>query len=162
MREGSAKKNNNGKSRSGRTNINMEGQRSNAGDEGGTREGFGVPDSTIRGRDLDNEITREKEDRCFRVVVLEKSTENIVDGEEDKHIDHREHQTGMDTGVKFDKGCIKLLWTRRERRRDGRRRDARQNEWSEKERKTRTNMAGYTQWVCERSHHQQHETIRQR
>ena len=33
-------------------------------------------------------------------------------------IDHREHQTGMDTGVKGDKGCIKLLWTRGESRRD--------------------------------------------
>ena len=28
---------------------------------------------------------REKEDRRFRVVVLEKSTESIVDGEKDKH-----------------------------------------------------------------------------
>ena len=44
MREGSAKKNSCGKSRNGRTNINMEGQRSNAGDEG---ERSGVPDSTI-------------------------------------------------------------------------------------------------------------------
>ena len=61
----------------------------------------------------------EKEDRRFRVVVLEKSTEGIVDGEKDKHIDHREHQTGMDTGVKGGKGCIKLLWTRGESRRDG-------------------------------------------
>ena len=47
-------------------------------------------------------------------MLLEKSTESIVDGEKDKHIDHREHQTGMDTGVKGDKGCIKLLWTRGE------------------------------------------------
>ena len=30
----------------------------------------------------------------FRVVVLEKRTESIVDGEKDKHMDHREHQTG--------------------------------------------------------------------
>ena len=52
--------------------------------------------------------------------MLEKSTESIVDGEKDKHVDHREHQTGMDTGVKGDKGCIKLLWTRGESRRDGR------------------------------------------
>ena len=37
-------------------------------------------------------------------MVLEKSTESIVDGEKDKHIDHRERQTGMDTGVKGDKG----------------------------------------------------------
>ena len=40
--------------------------------------------------------------------MLEKSTESIVDGEKDQHIDHREHQTGVDTGVKGDKGCIKL------------------------------------------------------
>ena len=42
--------------------------------------------------------------------MSEKSTESIVDGEKDKHIDLREHQTGMDTGVKGDKGCLKLLW----------------------------------------------------
>ena len=36
--------------------------------------------------------------------------------------------------------------------------DARENEWSEKERKTTTKMAGHPQGVCERSHHQQHET----
>ena len=41
--------------------------------------------------------------------MLEKSTESIVDGENDKHMDNREHQTGMDTGVKGAKGCIKLL-----------------------------------------------------
>ena len=120
MREGSAKKNSYGKSRNGRTNINMEGQRSNAGDEGETSESFGVPDCSLRSGDLDNEKTREKEDRRFRVVVLEKSTESIVDGEKDKHMDHREHQTGMDTGVKGVKGCIKLLWARGESRRDGR------------------------------------------
>ena len=45
------------------------------------------------------------EDRRFRVVVLQTSTEKIVDGERDKHMDHREHQTGMDTGVKGGKGC---------------------------------------------------------
>ena len=61
-----------------------------------------------------------KEDRRFRVVVLEKSTESIVDGEKDKHMDNREHQTGMDTGVKGTKGCIKLLWALGESRRDGR------------------------------------------
>ena len=55
-----------------------------------------------------NKKTREKEDRLFRVVVFEKSTESIVDGEKDKHMDNREHQTGMDTGVKGAKGCIKL------------------------------------------------------
>ena len=88
MREGSAKKNTYGKSRNGRTNINMEGQRSMAGDEGETSESFGVPDCTIRSGDLDNEKTREKEDRRFRVVVLERSrppTERLVDGEKDKH-----------------------------------------------------------------------------
>ena len=55
---------------------------------------------------MDNEKTREKEDLRFRVVVLEKSTESIVDGEKDKHIDHREHQTGMDTGVNGDKATL--------------------------------------------------------
>ena len=54
MREGSAKKNRYGKSRNGRTNINMEGHRSNAGDEGEISESFGVPDSTIWSGDLDN------------------------------------------------------------------------------------------------------------
>ena len=50
--------------------------------------------------------------------MSEKGT--IVDGlrEKDKHMDHRDHQTGMDTGVKGDKGC--LLWARGESRRDGR------------------------------------------
>ena len=57
MREGSAKKNSYGKSRNGRTNINMEGQRSNAGYEGETSESFGVPDCSIRSGDLDNEKT---------------------------------------------------------------------------------------------------------
>ena len=55
MREGSAKKN--GKSRNGRTNINMEGQRSNDVDEGETSESFGVSDCTVRSGDLDNEKT---------------------------------------------------------------------------------------------------------
>ena len=41
-------------------------------------------------------------------------------------------------------------------------RAAREHEWSEKERKTKTNMAGHTQGVFERSHHQQYETRRQR
>ena len=36
--------------------------------------------------------------------MLEKSTESIVDGEKDKHMDNREHQTGMDTAVKGAKG----------------------------------------------------------
>ena len=31
--------------------------------------------------------------------MLEKSTESIVDGEKDKHMDNREHQTGMDVLV---------------------------------------------------------------
>ena len=57
MREGSAKKNSYGKSRNGRTNINMEGQMSNAGDEGETNERFGVPHCSIRSGDLDNEKT---------------------------------------------------------------------------------------------------------
>ena len=57
MREGSAKKNSYGKSRNGRTNINMEGQRRNAGDEGETSESVGVPDITIWSGDLDNEKT---------------------------------------------------------------------------------------------------------
>ena len=35
-------------------------------------------------------------------------------------MDQREHQTGMDTGVKGAKGCIKLLLARGESRRDGR------------------------------------------
>ena len=56
----------------------------------------------------------------------------------------------------------KLLWARDESRMDGRLRDVREHEWIEKERKTKTKMAGYTQGVFERSHHQQHETIRQR
>ena len=51
--------------------------------------------------------------------MLEKSTESIVDGEKDQHIDHREHQTGVDTVIKGDKGCIKLLWARGESRMDG-------------------------------------------
>ena len=38
--------------------------------------------------------------------------------ERDKHMDHREHQTGMDTGVKGENGCIKLLWACGESRRD--------------------------------------------
>ena len=54
MREGSAKKNSYGKSRNGRTNINIEGQSSNAGD---TCERFGVSDCTLRSGDLDNEKT---------------------------------------------------------------------------------------------------------
>ena len=73
MREGSAKKNSNGKSRNGRTNINMEGQRNNAGDEGEIGERFGAPDCSIRSGDLDNEKTREKEDRrflCFLKCIL--------------------------------------------------------------------------------------------
>ena len=46
-----------GKIRNGRSNINMEGQRSNTGDEGETSESFGVPDCTIWSGDLDNEKT---------------------------------------------------------------------------------------------------------
>ena len=51
MRERSTKKNSYGKSR------NMEGQRSNAGDEGETSESVGVPDCSTRSGDLDNEKT---------------------------------------------------------------------------------------------------------
>ena len=50
--------------------------------------------------------------------MLEKSTENVVDGEKDQHVGLREHHTGVDNGVKGDKGCIKLLWARGESRRD--------------------------------------------
>ena len=59
MREGSAKKNSYGKNRNGRTNIHMEGQMSNTGDEGETSESFGVPDCTIIlwSGDLGNEST---------------------------------------------------------------------------------------------------------
>ena len=57
QREGSAKKNSYGKSRNGRTNINMEGQRNNDGDEGETSESFGVPDCSLRSGDLDTEKT---------------------------------------------------------------------------------------------------------
>ncbi len=52
--------------------------------------------------------------------MLEKSTESIVDGEKDKRMDNREHQTGMDTGVKGAKGSIKLLWAPGENMSDGR------------------------------------------
>ena len=57
MREGSAKKNSYGKSRNGRTNLNMEGQRSNQRDEGETSESFGVPDCSLRSGYMDNENT---------------------------------------------------------------------------------------------------------
>ena len=50
---------------------------------------------------------------------MEKSTESIVDGEKDKHMNNREHQTGMDTGVKGATFYIKLHWARGESRRDG-------------------------------------------
>ena len=39
-----------GKAANGRTNLNMEGQRSNVGDEGETSESFGVPDCTTERR----------------------------------------------------------------------------------------------------------------
>ena len=39
--------------------------------------------------------------------MLEKSTESIMEGEKDKHMDHREHQIRIDTGVKGAKRCIK-------------------------------------------------------
>ena len=50
--------------------------------------------------------------RVLRVSWMEIKT-NII-------MDNREHQTGMDTGVKGAKGCIKLLWARGESRNDGR------------------------------------------
>ena len=50
--------------------------------------------------------------RVLRVSWMERKT-NII-------MDNREHQTGMDTGVKGANGCIKLLWARGESRRDGR------------------------------------------
>ena len=83
MREWSAKKNSYGKSRNGRTNINMERQKSNAGDEGETSESFGFPDCSMRSGDLDNETTREKEidafelwcwSRVLRVSWMERKT----------------------------------------------------------------------------------------
>ena len=55
---------------------------------------------------------------CWRRVL--RVSWNDVDGEKDEHMDNREHQTEMDTGVKGAKGCIKLLWARGESRRDGR------------------------------------------
>ena len=57
MREGSAKKNSYGKSRKERTNLNMEGQMSNDGDEGETSESSGVSDCSLRSGDLVNEKT---------------------------------------------------------------------------------------------------------
>ena len=44
--------------------------------------------------------------------MLDKNTESMVDGEKDKHVDHREHQTGMDTGVKGDKGYFGHIMVR--------------------------------------------------
>ena len=54
-------------------------------------------------RHADKHNCQYNEYRRFRVVVLEKSTESNVDGENDKHMDHREHETGMDTGVKTNR-----------------------------------------------------------
>ena len=72
----------------------MEGQRSNAGDEGETVKVLVFPIVLyIWSGDLDNEKPCEKEDRRFRVVVLEKSTESIVDGEKDKHRLYRSSRT---------------------------------------------------------------------
>ena len=87
MREESTNKNSYGTSRTGRTNINMEGQ--NAGDEGETSESCGVPDCSVRNGDI--LWTMRKHDRrkidafelwCWRRVP----TESIVDGEKDQHI----------------------------------------------------------------------------
>ena len=38
--------------------------------------------------------------------MLEKSTESIMDGEKDKHMDNREHQTGMDTESRVPKAAL--------------------------------------------------------
>ena len=46
-----------GKTRNGRTNINMEGQRSNAGDEGETSKRFWYSRLFYTDGDLDNEKT---------------------------------------------------------------------------------------------------------
>ena len=156
MREGSAKKNSYGKSRNGRTNINMEGQRSNAGDEGKLVNVFVFP-IVLHGAET---WTMRKHERrkidsfelwCWRRVLrvswMERKTNIWI----------IENHTGMDIGVKGDKGCIKLLWARSESRMDGRWRDDR-----EKERKTEKEMAGHTQGVFERRNPQQHEPIRQR
>ena len=71
---------------------------------------------------MDNENTREKEDRRFRVVVLEKSTESIVDGEKDKQMVNREHQTGMEWTLesRVPNTELSYFWARGESRRDGR------------------------------------------
>ena len=42
--------------------------------------------------------------------MLEKGNESIEDGEKDKRINYRGHQTGMGTGVKCDKGFLVSLW----------------------------------------------------
>ena len=42
--------------------------------------------------------------------MLEKSTESIVDGKKDTHMNHREHQIGMDTVVNGAKACINLSY----------------------------------------------------
>ena len=81
--------------------------------------------------------------------MLEKNTESIVEYRKTNIMDHREHQTGMDTGVKGAKGCIKLLWARGESMRDGRSCDDRENEWSKKEMKTKTQMAGHKRYSSE-------------
>ena len=59
---------------------------------------------------------RKHERRKIDAFDLWCTTERIVDGENDKQMDNREHQTGMDTGVKGANGCIRLLWARRESR----------------------------------------------
>ena len=64
---------------------------------------------------LDNEKTREKEDRRFRVVVLEKSNESIEDGEKDKH-----NGSPRTSNRNRHWSQSKLLWARFESRRDGR------------------------------------------
>ena len=64
----------------------------------------------------------------------------MVDGEKDKRVGYRKHQTRMGTGVEGDE-----VWTRGESRRDGEWCDVLESEWSEKERKTTTKMARHAQ-----------------
>ena len=115
MREGSAKKNSYGKCRNGRANINMEGQRSNTGDEGETSESFCVPD--IYGAETWTMRKHEKrkidafELWCWR-IVLEVSWTNI------SIIENIKPEWILESRV--TKAAFKLLWTRGESRRDGR------------------------------------------
>ena len=44
---------------------------------------------------------------------------HLSNAEDEGETSEREHQTGVYTGVKGVKGCIKLPWARGESRRDG-------------------------------------------